>query len=104
MPPKVLKKNKQMGASCHPDHSKDMIRLNRIEGQLGGIRKMIEEQRYCPEILMQTRAVKAAIKSLEASILEKHLEHCVREAFSAKNKNAREEKIKELTELFRKNT
>ncbi|HMQ11359.1 MAG TPA: metal-sensitive transcriptional regulator [Oligoflexia bacterium] len=104
MPGNVQKKIKQVNETCHPDHTKDVIRLNRIEGQLGGIRKMIEEQRYCPEILMQTRAVKAAIKSLEASILEKHLEHCVLKAFSAKNKKAREEKIKELTELFRKNT
>ncbi|MCB0309459.1 MAG: metal-sensitive transcriptional regulator [Bdellovibrionales bacterium] len=105
MPRQAQAKKKAVKTDSHnPDHSKDVIRLNRIEGQLNGIRRMIEEHRYCPEILIQTRAVKAAIQSMEASILEKHLQHCVRNAFTSGNPREEKAKIKELTDLYRKNT
>ncbi|MCB0327620.1 MAG: metal-sensitive transcriptional regulator [Bdellovibrionales bacterium] len=106
MSAKAIKKRTKAltGDSQNPDHSKDIIRLNRIEGQLNGIRKMIEELRYCPEILTQTRAIKAAIQSMEASILEKHLQHCVRHAFTSGNLREEKAKIKELIDLYRKNT
>lgn len=87
----------------HPDHSKDIHRLNRIQGQINGVRKMIEDRRYCPEILIQTRAVKAAIQSLETAILERHLHHCVQETFKANKPKDVEAKIKELIDLFQKN-
>ena len=88
---------------CFPDHKRELNRLNRIEGQLRGIRKMVEERRYCPEILIQTCAVKSAIQSLEASMLEKHINHCVRQAFGSNNSTHADEKIAELINLFRKN-
>ncbi len=54
-------------------------RLNYIDGHLGGIRKMVEEDKYCVDILRQTYAVRKAIEKLEAIILENHLETCVPE-------------------------
>lgn len=83
----------------HPDHSKELHRVNRIIGQIEGVKRMIEERRYCPDILTQTRAVNSAIRSLESKLLERHLEHCVRSAFNGLDG---EEKITELVELFRK--
>lgn len=86
----------------HPDHSKELNRLSRMIGQLEGIKKMIEKRNYCPDILVQTKAVRSALKSLEANILEKHIEHCVREAFDSNNKKDVKSKITELTEIFSK--
>ena len=62
---------------------------------------MIEENRYCPEIMTQTRAISSALRSLEAKLLQVHLESCVRNAFESGSKD-REAKIEELVELFRK--
>ena len=62
---------------------------------------MIEERRYCPDILTQTRAISSAVRSLEANILQGHLENCVQSAFRSKNDYA-DEKIDELIEIFKK--
>lgn len=79
-----------------------MKRLSRIQGQLAGIGRMIEARRYCPEILMQTRAAVSAIKALEDEILEQHLRHCVRDAFEAKDSVSGDAKIAELMDLYRR--
>jgi len=72
-------------------------RLNYIEGHLGGIRKMVEEDKYCVDILRQTYAVRKAIEKLEALILENHLYGCVPDGI----KNGREEAvIDELVQLY----
>jgi len=86
----------------YPDHSKEISRLNRISGQLEGVRKMIEERRYCPDILTQLRAVSSAAKSLEATILEAHLGSCVADAFKSDNAKEQKEKITELVKLFKR--
>ena len=52
-------------------------RLKRIEGQVRGIARMIEEDRYCIDILTQIRAVRAALRSVEDEVLKDHVEHCV---------------------------
>lgn len=83
----------------HPDHSDEMSRLNRISGQVEGVKKMIEEQRYCPDIITQLRAIQSATKSIEANILRRHLEACVKDAFANDDS---EEKIDELIKLFKK--
>ncbi len=72
-------------------------RLNYIEGHLSGIRKMVEEDKYCVDILRQTYAVRKAIEKLEAIILENHLHGCVAEGI--KNGNA-EGVIEELVQLY----
>ena len=82
-----------------PGHSAQITRINRIQGQLEGIKKMIGDGRYCPVILAQTAAVRAAVRSLEALLLEKHLDTCLRRSFE---EGGSEEKIRELLTLFRK--
>lgn len=72
-------------------------RLNYIEGHLKGIRKMIEEDQYCVDILRQTYAVRKAIEKLEAIILEEHLHTCVPEGIH----DGREEAVvEELVQLY----
>lgn len=86
--------------SGHHDHSVENKRLNRIRGQIDGIQKMIEEHRYCPEIIVQVRAARAALRSLESSIMERHLRGCVSAAMKAKEPHDAETKIRELIQLF----
>lgn len=84
----------------HPNHRAEISRLKRIKGQLDGIERMIEEGRYCPDILVQTRAVTAAVRALEAALLERHVNHCVREAFLSSDEADRQAKVAELMEIF----
>ncbi|MCO6430191.1 MAG: metal-sensitive transcriptional regulator [Deltaproteobacteria bacterium] len=85
----------------HPDHSAEINRINRIKGQLDGIRRMIEERKYCPDIITQTSAVRSAIASLETAILEKHLASCVHAAMSEGGHDAKA-KVSELVEIFKR--
>lgn len=72
-------------------------RLNYIEGHLRGVRSMIEEDKYCPEILKQTFAIRRAIEKLEAMMLNGHLHHCVVEGI----REGREDQVvSELIELY----
>ena len=86
----------------HPVHTIDLPRVNRAMGQIAGVKKMIEEDRHCTEILTQIRAVRAALKGLEASILERHLGHCVAESLTADDPEAVKKKIDELKDLFKR--
>lgn len=86
----------------HPDYSKELPRLNRISGQIEGVKKMISERRYCPEILTQLRAARAAVNSIEASILETHLDSCVADAFDSGNQAEKKQKMNELKEMYRR--
>lgn len=85
----------------NPDHRAELHRVNRIAGQLDGVRKMIEAGHYCPDILVQTKAIAAAIRSLEAAILERHLTNCVQDAFSKGAEAERTKKVEELVKVFR---
>ncbi len=89
--------------SKHPDHSAQLAKLNRISGQLEGVKKMIHDQRYCVDIMTQLKAVQAATKSVEASILKLHLESCIQNTFNSTNEEDKETKIEELLSLFKKN-
>jgi len=86
----------------HPDHSGEISRLNRILGQIDGVKKMIAERRYCPDIIIQLRAINSATKAVEVSLLETHLEACVIETFKAKNKKDQQQKTEELIKLFKR--
>ena len=88
-------------SSSGPSHKADLHRLKRIIGQIEGIGRMIEEGRYCPDILIQTKAVTSAVRSLEASLLERHLNHCVRSAFQSEDESESQAKLSELMEIFR---
>ena len=81
----------------HADKQDVLKRLNYIDGHLRGIRKMVEEDKYCVDVLRQTYAVRKAIEKLEAIILEDHLHTCVPEGIQ----NGREEAvINELVQLY----
>jgi len=86
----------------HPDHSAEISRLNRILGQIEGVKKMIAARRYCPDIITQLRAINSATKAVETSLLATHIEACVIETFTTKNKKDQQQKIEELTKLFKR--
>lgn len=86
----------------HPSHADEIKKLNRIAGQVEGIKKMIDEHRYCPDILTQLRAVRSALRTVETNILETHLQYCVTNALQSKNKKAAEAQIAELKDLFKR--
>jgi DNA-binding FrmR family transcriptional regulator len=86
--------------STHPDHHIHLVALRRIQGQVTGLGNMIEERRYCVDVMTQLRAASASLRSIEASILETHLRSCVQNAIEAKNAAEVEIKINELMKLF----
>ena len=71
-------------------------RLHRIEGQVRGIERMVEDERYCIDILTQIAAVSTALESLSVKLLEGHVRHCVAAAIAAGDAEAAEEKGEEL--------
>ena len=75
-------------------------RLNRIEGQVRGVIKMIEEGRYCIDVLAQTRSIAAALRKVDEQILENHLKSCVTNAFSSGNAENQRKKIGEIIEVI----
>lgn len=83
-------------------HEEEMVRLNRIAGQVRGIQKMIEDERYCIDILTQINSVQGAIKAVGKNILERHLKGCVKQSFSVGDQEDREKKIGEIIEVLRK--
>ena len=70
--------------------------LNRIEGQVRGLARMVEENRYCIDIITQISAVRAALARVEDQLLREHVQHCVRHAMTSGSKANQEEKIEEL--------
>lgn len=77
-------------------------RLGRIEGQVRGVISMVEQDRYCMDILHQIQAVKAALARAEDEILKSHASHCVAEAIASGNEEEQRAKFEELVELFSK--
>ena len=75
-------------------------RLSRIEGQIRGIQKMIADDRYCVDVLVQVKAVQAALKKAEGELLKDHVDHCLAEAVSSGNPDLRREKVNELVDLL----
>lgn len=86
----------------HPNHEQQLPRLRRIEGQVRGVQKMIEERRYCVDILTQLRALSGAIQQVERNVLEEHLKHCVQQAFTQANPEDAEHKIEEIVQLLKR--
>ena len=79
-------------------------RLRRIEGQVKGIQKMIEEDKYCGDILMQVAAVRAAINKVGGLILEKHSMTCIENAVSSEDKNKALNELAKTMQSFMKFT
>jgi DNA-binding FrmR family transcriptional regulator len=83
-------------------HEKEIKLVNRINGQVTAIGIMIEERRYCPDIINQVRAARAALKTLETRILETHLQTCFSDAFRQTDKAEQAKKLEEVLDIFRR--
>jgi len=77
-------------------------RLSYLEGHCGAIRRMVEEGRYCIDIIHQIEAVEAALKKVKEKILENHLETCVTTAVKGKDEKERRKVLNELLEVFKR--
>ena len=75
-------------------------RLARIEGQVRGIGRMVDEDRYCIDIVRQVQAIKAALGGVEQVILEDHLSTCVDTALQSDDLDARRDKVEELVAVL----
>jgi len=80
----------------HADKAALVKRLHRIEGQVRGIEKMVEDDRYCIDVLTQIGAVSTALESLAFRVLDQHVQHCVAHALTSGDEVAAREKTEEL--------
>ena len=87
-------------ALCGEDHQKLLIRINRIEGQARGLKKMVEEERDCMEVLKQIAATIGALRSLGMVILEDHIKGCV--ASAIRSKESENELVHQVIEVLNK--
>jgi DNA-binding FrmR family transcriptional regulator len=75
-------------------------RLNRIEGQVRGLARMVEEDRYCIDVITQIAAVRAALGRVEEEMLRDHVGHCVEHAIRSGNASEQRKKIAELMDVL----
>jgi len=75
-------------------------RLQRIEGQVRGLSRMVEDDRYCIDIVTQVSAVRAALRRAEEEILRDHVAHCVEDAIKSGNRTEQRKKVAELMDVF----
>ncbi len=83
-------------------HESQLKRIKRIEGQVRGIGKMVEEQRYCIDIITQIKAIKSALSSLEINIVESHINDCVITGMTKGSAQERERMLGELLDLMKR--
>jgi CsoR family transcriptional regulator, copper-sensing transcriptional repressor len=79
----------------------NLVRLRRIEGQVRGLHKMVEEDRYCPDILMQVASVQEALKGVSRELLRNHLTHCARRSLGGSDEQA-QAAVAELVAIWSK--
>jgi DNA-binding FrmR family transcriptional regulator len=82
------------------DKPKLLNRLKRIEGQVGGVTRMVEEDRYCIDILNQIQAIHAALVRVESELLKDHVGHCIESAIVSGDQEEQRQKASELVELL----
>jgi DNA-binding FrmR family transcriptional regulator len=87
----------------HETKENVQARLNRVAGQMGGVQRMVEADRYCVDILMQISAIRAALGKVSKMLLESHIQTCVTDAFESDDSDDRTAKIEELIGIFEKN-
>jgi CsoR family transcriptional regulator, copper-sensing transcriptional repressor len=78
-------------------------RLRRIEGQVRGLQKMVEDERYCADVLMQLSSVQEALRGVGRGLLHNHLKHCVTEAIRSQDPDQADAMYDELMELMYRN-
>lgn len=91
-----------MSTKQHHDVEKLCKRINRIEGQLGGIRKMLESNKPCDEIIIQLNSAKSALQKISQIVLEDHLDHCVLDAMREGNGEVQIDSLKRALSQFTK--
>ena len=75
-------------------------RLSRIEGQVRGLARMVEEDRYCIDVVTQISAVRAALRRVEEEVLREHVAHCVDHAIASGNAKEQRQKVAELMDVL----
>lgn len=80
--------------------ARTLTRLRRIEGQVRGLQRMVEADRYCPDVMTQIASVQAALRSVGREVMRQHLEHCVTEAIRSDDPAATDRMYDELMELM----
>jgi DNA-binding FrmR family transcriptional regulator len=75
-------------------------RLSRIEGQVRGLARMVEEDRYCIDVVTQIAAVRAALRRVEDEVMREHISHCVEHAIVSGDKRDQRQKIAELMDVI----
>jgi len=91
-----VSKNTKTFTMIEPFKKKALTRLKRAKGQIEGIMKMIEEGKYCADVITQVLALQGAVKGISPLILESHLNTCGAEALNSKNQARKEKFIKEI--------
>ena len=86
----------------HNNREATLKRLNRLEGQVRGIARMVEEDRYCVDVLTQIAAVRAALKGVEKLVIDDHESHCIEDALASGDREDQRAKFTELLELLDK--
>lgn len=84
----------------HAQHTGQLQRLRRIEGQVQGILRMVQERRYCVDIITQIRAARAALKRVEDAVVREHVEHCLAEALGSRDTARARGKVDELLDVL----
>ena len=82
-------------------HDETLHRLRRIAGQVQGIQRMIEEKKYCIDIITQIQAARAALRAVELQILQKHMSHCVSDTFESGSSQDAGQKMDELLRVMK---
>jgi len=84
----------------HQNQPKLLNRLHRIEGQVRGVARMVEEERYCIDVLTQLQAIRAALARVESEMLKAHLDHCIESAIVSGDADEQRQKASELIQLL----
>lgn len=84
----------------NPDHQDNIVALKRIEGQVRGVQRMIEDRQYCIDILNQIHAVKGALSRVEEKILQKHFRRCVTTTIMGSSEKQKQQKLDEILKLI----
>jgi len=96
----ILKEQTGQKMKKNPSHENNLVALKRIEGQVRGVQRMIEDRKYCIDILTQIYAIKGALSRVEEKILEKHFRNCVTEAVKGASEKEKRQKMDEILKLI----
>ena len=96
----MRKAGKRRKMKKHPNHADSLVALRRIEGQVRGVQRMIEDRKYCIDILTQLYAIKGALSRVEEKILKKHFQHCVADVIKGTSDKEKQQKMDEILKLI----